>query len=200
MKRREFITLIVGAGAWPLAAQAQQVGLPVIGLLNGQSADAYSHLVAAFRQGLQDTGFVEGRNVAIEYRWAEGRDERLPALAAELVDRQVAALVTGGSIWSSISATHRGVLCGRQRRRPSRRKKFQRVYERGGITKKRLWYHDTARAGGIPAFSEEPASPSCAYDDVPIFLLHLPRSSGVMIPKTFLSYAPPLVYSLELFS
>ena len=108
MKRREFITLLRGAAATPmfapLDAVAQQVGVPVIGLLNGQSADAYSHLVAAFRQGLQDTGFVEGRTVAIEYRWAEGRDERLPALAAELVDRQVAALVTGGSIWSSISA------------------------------------------------------------------------------------------------
>ena len=76
----------------------------MIGFLNGQSSDAYSYLVAAFRQGLQDAGFIEGQNVAIEYRWAQGLDERLPALAAELVSRQVAVLIAGGSIWSSISA------------------------------------------------------------------------------------------------
>ena len=109
MKRREFIAL-VGCAATaptlaPLDAVAQQVGLSVIGVLNGQFADAYSHLMAAFHQGLHDAGFSEGRNVSIEYRWAEGRDERVPALAAELVDRQIAVLiVTGGSIWSSISA------------------------------------------------------------------------------------------------
>jgi len=105
MRRREFITLLGGAAAtWPLTAHAQQAAMPVVGMLNGQSADSYSHLTAAFLLGLKDVGFVEGQNVLIEYRWAEGHDERLPAMAIELVNRQVAALVTGGSIWSTISA------------------------------------------------------------------------------------------------
>jgi len=105
VRRREFIALICGgAASWPFAARAQQPPVPVIGILNGQSADDYSYLVAALRLGLQDTGFIEGQNVAIEYRWAEGHEERLPAMAVELVNRQVAALVTGGTIWATISA------------------------------------------------------------------------------------------------
>jgi putative tryptophan/tyrosine transport system substrate-binding protein len=105
MRRREFITLLGGAAAlWPLAANAQPSDVPVVGMLNGQSADTYSHFAAALRLGLKDAGFVEGENVAIEYRWAEGHDERLPAMAVELVNRKVAALVAGGSIWSIISA------------------------------------------------------------------------------------------------
>jgi putative ABC transport system substrate-binding protein len=105
MRRREFISLLGSAPAWPLAARAQQAtGMPVIGMLNGQSADSYSHLAAAVRLGLKEAGFVEGQNVLFEYRWAEGRDERLPAMAVELVNRRVAALVTGGSIWATISA------------------------------------------------------------------------------------------------
>jgi putative tryptophan/tyrosine transport system substrate-binding protein len=105
LKRRSFITLLGGAaGTWALAARAQQPAMPVVGMLNGQSADSYSHLTAALHLGLKETGFVEGQNVLIEYRWAEGRDERLPAMAVELVNRQVAALVTGGSIWATISA------------------------------------------------------------------------------------------------
>jgi putative ABC transport system substrate-binding protein len=102
--RREFITLLGGAAAWPLGARAEQQAIPLVGMLNGQSADSYSHLAAALRPGLKDVGFVEGQNVAIEYRWAEGHDEQLPGMAVELVNRRVTALIAGGSIWSTISA------------------------------------------------------------------------------------------------
>jgi putative ABC transport system substrate-binding protein len=104
MRRREFIKWLAGTTViWPTAARAQQA-FPVVGMLNGQSADTFSYLAAALRLGLKDQGFVESQNVTIEYRWADGHDERLPAMAVELVNRPVAALVTGGSIWATISA------------------------------------------------------------------------------------------------
>ena len=104
MRRREFITFLGATATWPLTAHAQQSAMPVIGLLGSQSAAEWAHLVAAFREGLREIGYVEGQNAAIEYRWAEGHYDRLPQLAEDLVRRNVGAIFAAGSPAPALAA------------------------------------------------------------------------------------------------
>jgi putative ABC transport system substrate-binding protein len=104
LKRRDFITLIGGAAAWPLLAQAQQPAMPVVGLLRQGFRDQFPHLTEAFRQGLREMGYVDQQNVTIEYRWAEGRNERVPALLAELVQHRVTVIAVPASTLAALAA------------------------------------------------------------------------------------------------
>ena len=120
MKRRDFITLVGGAvAAWPLAARAQQPSIPVVGWLGAATPEVSVASMAAFRRGLSENGFVDGHNVEIEYRWAESRYARLPAMAADLVSRKVDAIVASGQSAAQIARRlghSRGAVCGKLRR------------------------------------------------------------------------------------
>ena len=116
IRRRQFITLIGGAVTWPLVARAQQPAFPAIGSLYGVSAAEWAGPMTGFRQGLSEAGFVEGQNVVIEYRWAEGRFDRMPAMAADLVSRKVAVILVGGNldgVRAMMAATQRFQLFSR---------------------------------------------------------------------------------------
>ena len=107
MKRRQVILGLGSAAAWPIVARAQRPALPVVGFVNSGSADGYAPMVAAFRRGMKETGYVEGQNVAVEYRWAEGQYDRVPLMALELVGRQVAVIVanTPGNVAAKAATT-----------------------------------------------------------------------------------------------
>ena len=114
LRRRQFITLLGGAAAWPLAARAQQAAMPVIGYLSSRSPDDTTHLLAGFRQGLADGGFIERQNVTIEYRWALGQYDRLPELATELARLPVLVVAATGGEPAALAAK-----AGLRKRRPS---------------------------------------------------------------------------------
>jgi putative ABC transport system substrate-binding protein len=104
VRRREFITLLGGAASWPIAAYAQQQGMPVVGFLSSASPNGFAHLVKGFREGLNEAGFIEGQTVAIEFRWAEGQYDKLPALCADLLRQRVAVIVASGGNAPALAA------------------------------------------------------------------------------------------------
>jgi putative ABC transport system substrate-binding protein len=148
IRRREFIVTLGSFAAWPLTARAQQPAVPVIGFLNGQAAQAFAPAVAAFRRGLNKAGYVEGQNVAIEFRWAEGQRDRLPPLAAELVRRQVAVIAaTGGnnSALVAMQATSTIPIVFTSSDDPVERGLVASIREPGGNVTGVSWFHAETR-------------------------------------------------------
>jgi putative ABC transport system substrate-binding protein len=104
MRRREFVTLLISVAAWPVAPHSQQPAMPVVGYLGVETPERFGSRLTAFRQGLSEMGYEEGRNVIVEYRWANGQNDRLPALAADLVNRKVAVIAVPGSGFAALAA------------------------------------------------------------------------------------------------